>query len=606
MLGRSVVSRQIRPSTDVSTTALAWRRYASAWNPTATKPPDHAATSYSALVPFGSPVESASRQVSPSRYQIIAPDRSWMVPSAPLDPENRPTATVPAGPVALATARETPSSGSSLVVVSSAKSPHTIPAGQVVSATGAVVVSVGAAVVVLVLAVVVSSPSSKHPVVITVSAASSAVQERAPRRRIIEPSCHAGADADRQRHGRVNPSPVASGGPMALRTFLDGTLFAERQTTSDGRPLVVALHGWRRDRHDLAPVVAGREALLFDLPGHGASPPPSTVWGSSEYAAAVARALDSLALDRPVTVLGHSFGGRVGVHLAAERPDLVGGLVLAGVPLLRTSPAFTPPIHYRVVRWAHRRKLVPDSAMERMRQRGGSEDYKAASGIMRDVFVKLVNETYEDQLRATKCPVAFVWGSRDAQAPVGIAEQARGMVATLAAYDVVDAGHDVHRDRPDAVVASIDAVESRAVMVVVFVVGLGALGVAGMRWLRVAQREHYIPGSCLVTVQRWLRITWWNAVLWVIALALVVGGAIWQASIEATLGAVAAAAVPVGMTVLGHEVQAEVHPPGDDAHRRVRGTRRDPLRGARRDRALAVRAGASPPSSLRSWSTSRC
>ncbi len=247
---------------------------------------------------------------------------------------------------------------------------------------------------------------------------------------------------------------------MALRTFLDGTLFAERRTNPGGRPLVVALHGWRRDRHDLAAVVAGRDALLFDLPGHGASPPPLTAWGSAEYAAAVAGALDSLALDRPVTVLGHSFGGRVGVHLAAERPDLVGGLVLVGVPLLRITPPYTPPIQYRAVRWAHRRRLVPDSLMERMRQRGGSDDYKAASGVMRDVFVTLVNETYEEQLRSAKCPVAFVWGSRDTQAPVGIAEQARGMVGTLVAYDVVDAGHDVHRDRPDAVISAVDAVEA--------------------------------------------------------------------------------------------------------------------------------------------------
>lgn len=91
--------------------------------------------------------------------------------------------------------------------------------------------------------------------------------------------------------------------------------------------------------------------------------------------------------------------------------------------------------------------------------------------------------------------------------------------------------------------------------VLVFVVGLVAVGVAGMRWLRVAQREHYIAGSCLVTLQRWLRITWWNAVLWVAALALVVAGTIWQASIEVALGAVAAAAVPLGMTVRGHEVK---------------------------------------------------
>lgn len=246
---------------------------------------------------------------------------------------------------------------------------------------------------------------------------------------------------------------------MALRTFLDGTLFAERQTADDGRPTVVVLHGWQRDRHDLAAVVAGRDAVLFDLPGHGASPPPPAAWGSADYATAVAGAIDALALDHPVTVLGHSFGGRVGVHLAAARPDLVGGLVLTGVPLLRVTPAYTPPWHYRLVRWGHRRRLVPDSVMQRLRERNGSADYKAASGMMREVFVRVVNETYGEQLRATSCPVAFVWGERDTAAPLAIAEQARAMVTTLAAYEVVDAGHDVHRERPAALVAALAAVE---------------------------------------------------------------------------------------------------------------------------------------------------
>lgn len=247
---------------------------------------------------------------------------------------------------------------------------------------------------------------------------------------------------------------------MALRTFLDGALFAERLPGSADQALLVALHGWRRDRHDLEAVVAGRDAILFDLAGFGASPPPAEVWGAADYAAQVADALDALAPDRPVTLVCHSFGGRIGVHLAASRPDLVGGLVLCGVPLLHLAPAYRPPLAYRVVRWAHRRKLVPDSVMERLRRRNGSDDYNAATGIMRDVFVKLVNETYEPQLRAAACPVAFVWGRRDTAVPVGIAEQAKDMVARLASYEVVDTGHDVHRTHPDAFARAIAAVEA--------------------------------------------------------------------------------------------------------------------------------------------------
>lgn len=247
---------------------------------------------------------------------------------------------------------------------------------------------------------------------------------------------------------------------MALRTHLDGSMFAEHLDGDPARPLVVALHGWRRDRHDLVPVLAGRRAASFDLPGFGASPVPTEVWGAADYARHVAAAIDAMDLGEPVTVLGHSHGGRVGVCLAAARPDLVGGLVLCGVPLLRLSPPKQPPLGYRIVRWGHRRGVVPDAWMERLRQRGGSDDYRAATGMMRNVFVKVVNETYEAELAAVKCPVALLWGAADTAAPAAIAERAKDMVTHLAQYSVVDCGHDVHRERPDAVVAAIDAVEA--------------------------------------------------------------------------------------------------------------------------------------------------
>jgi pimeloyl-ACP methyl ester carboxylesterase len=76
------------------------------------------------------------------------------------------------------------------------------------------------------------------------------------------------------------------------------------------------------------------------------------------------------------------------------------------------------------------------------------------------VFVRLVNETYEEQLRTIECPVAFVWGQQDTAAPVAIAEAAREMVGRLASFEVVDAGHDVHRAHAEAYARAIAAVEA--------------------------------------------------------------------------------------------------------------------------------------------------
>ncbi len=126
---------------------------------------------------------------------------------------------------------------------------------------------------------------------------------------------------------------------MALRSFLDGALFAE--VYGEGAPDVLALHGWARRGNDFAAALEGLPAIAPDLPGFGASPVPGEVIGADAYADIVAEILGSF--DRPPVLVGHSFGGRVAVCLAARYPEMVGPLVLTGVPLIRLETGRRPP-----------------------------------------------------------------------------------------------------------------------------------------------------------------------------------------------------------------------------------------------------------------------
>jgi len=118
-----------------------------------------------------------------------------------------------------------------------------------------------------------------------------------------------------------------------LKSFAGGAIFGER--FGDGPPQVLALHGWGRDRRDFNEVLGGLDAVAIDLPGFGASPEPAEAVGAAGYARMVAPVLDEF--DQPVILVGHSFGGRVAVHLAVLTPDKVRALVLVGVPLLRRA-----------------------------------------------------------------------------------------------------------------------------------------------------------------------------------------------------------------------------------------------------------------------------
>ena len=236
-----------------------------------------------------------------------------------------------------------------------------------------------------------------------------------------------------------------------LQALADGRLFADR--TGTGPVQVVGLHGWARDRSDLVAALDGFDTLNVDLPGFGASPPPAAAMGAAGSATLLAEALDGAdagVVSGPVVVLGHSFGGRVAVALAAARPDLVCALVLTGVPLLRPGgPTRKPHWSVRLAKALHRRGLLSDARLEAVRQKHGSEDYRRATGVMRDVLVTVVNESYESELRSIACPTTLVWGEDDTAARIDVARRANGMLAHAELVVLPGVGHDVPRRRPD-------------------------------------------------------------------------------------------------------------------------------------------------------------
>lgn len=246
---------------------------------------------------------------------------------------------------------------------------------------------------------------------------------------------------------------------MALRTFADGALFAE--TFGDqGKLRVLALHGWGRRGADFRISLTDIPSLAPDLPGFGASPPPSEVIGARGYADAVLPVLEDFA--EPPVVVGHSFGGRVAVCLAATHPDKVGSLLLTGVPLVRDGPRRRPSLKYRLMRRLHRSGVIGDERMEALRRRHGSADYRAASGVMRSILVEVINESYEDELRSLVAPISLLWGADDAEVPVSVARSAREIVLatgrTSVELDVVaGVGHHLPIEAPERLRAAVES-----------------------------------------------------------------------------------------------------------------------------------------------------
>jgi pimeloyl-ACP methyl ester carboxylesterase len=193
-------------------------------------------------------------------------------------------------------------------------------------------------------------------------------------------------------------------------------------------------HGWGHTHQALLPLAQAMrtraDSWLVDLPGFGASPLPPAGWGTAEYADTMAEWSSSLPAGRRVWV-GHSFGCRVGLQLAARHPAAVDALFLiaaAGLPPRRSLATRMRRLPHRVA-FRALRVLTPEGpARDRLRERWGSSDYRNA-GAMRPVLVKAVNEDLSETARAIRCPVVLVHGDGDRESPPEIAERLHALIA---------------------------------------------------------------------------------------------------------------------------------------------------------------------------------
>ena len=238
------------------------------------------------------------------------------------------------------------------------------------------------------------------------------------------------------------------------------------ETWGRGRRLVF-VHGftqtgrtWRAIAERFA---EGYEVVLVDAPGHG---------GSADIEVDLASGAELLgSTGGPATYLGYSMGGRVALHLALARPDLVERLVLIGAtagiddPHERAArrraddelaatierdgvPAF-------IDRWLENplfARLPADAAAVAERRRN------SVSGLASSLRLAGTGaqEPSWDRLHALTMPVLVLAGEHDEKFQA-LGERLADSIGANARFEiVVDAGHPAHLERPDAVAGQIE------------------------------------------------------------------------------------------------------------------------------------------------------
>ena len=185
------------------------------------------------------------------------------------------------------------------------------------------------------------------------------------------------------------------------------------------------LHGWGcsgKTMEPLAQYLSYRfRAITFDFPGHGETPEPDVPWSVTEYADFTVKLIEKLGI-APCHVIAHSFGCRVAILLSANRPELVGKLLMTGAAGLIKKR--TLKYYVKVYAYKLGKRLAKIGPLDRMlglskkARNAGSEDYRALSDNMKGTFVRVVNQNLFEFLGKIRSETLLVWGGADTETPL--------------------------------------------------------------------------------------------------------------------------------------------------------------------------------------------
>jgi esterase len=260
-----------------------------------------------------------------------------------------------------------------------------------------------------------------------------------------------------------------------VRAFFPAMARLASYRIGSGEHPTVLLHGFLgsgKNLRTLAQRWAERDPsrlfLLPDLTGHGASPALPTDADIDTLAADVRETIRAEGLAGPVSLVGHSLGGRVALALLRMDPELVRDLVLLDI--------IPGPIDDRLS--ASRRALdvllrAPDEAADRRSLRGflvegglsgGLADWLAMNIRLEDgrarwtfdrraldrLQARISLDDLWDIVEERRVPMRAVRGGRSAY--VRDEDVRRFEEAGVSVDTLPDAGHDVHVEALDALV----------------------------------------------------------------------------------------------------------------------------------------------------------
>ncbi len=239
------------------------------------------------------------------------------------------------------------------------------------------------------------------------------------------------------------------------------SFLANYENNKQAQISLVFLHGWRSRKEVWSPVIQKLLVMNYqlsvysmDLPGFGGSQwsqplpnPPLKRGGKTagmtvgDYAEVAKGFIEKLEL-KNVVLVGHSFGGRVGIKLAAMYPQLLSKLVLVDSAGFAISQNKKSAMNFaaKIAKPFFAPKFM-QGLRKKIYQKIGAEDYLATPQLQK-TFVNVVGEDLTSDMQKINCPTLIIFGENDKETPPSTGLKMQILINSIPSSDGMALSHD--------------------------------------------------------------------------------------------------------------------------------------------------------------------